>query len=295
MILLSFPRYQAELAEAQAKLLQPDLLRAQLTKAENEATASKLQPEMTKTQLARAKNEAEASEMQPDLISLQVNKARLDATIAEYAALAAHYQPHMAEAQLEKAKNDAKASAVQPELVTTQLEKTKLETINAVFQPKLSQLQLVKLGIDTKIAGASLPLAEQGIAMSRDLMSAMAPMMTAMSGMMSGLYGGKSNSVTSANTTSETTAVEHSEDYNNGLAWRDKWDAYVESLSGDQLEGAQFWARVRSEKRNHTCNEERGAASEDFRKGCRGAVNILTSVDKWNKPNTDFHEGWNRR
>jgi hypothetical protein len=96
MILLSFPRYQAELAEAQAKLLQPDLLRAQLTKAENEATASKLQPEMTKTQLARAKNEAEASEMQPDLISLQVNKARLDATIAEYAALAAHYQPHMA-------------------------------------------------------------------------------------------------------------------------------------------------------------------------------------------------------
>ena len=63
-LMLSYPRYQAALAEANAKLLQPDLVAAQLTKANNEALASVYQPDVTKYGLAKAKQEARASEWQ---------------------------------------------------------------------------------------------------------------------------------------------------------------------------------------------------------------------------------------
>lgn len=165
-LLLAMPRYEAALAEAKAKLLQPDMVQAQLTKAENDAEASKLQPDMVKVQLTKAENDAEASKLQPDTAKAQLTRA-------QYEAAAAVVQPQLAQVQLEKASNDAKTSALQPELTAAQLEKTKQEALAAQYQPQLNQLQIVKLAIDAKTAGVQLPTIEQSAAFSNVLLGVM--------------------------------------------------------------------------------------------------------------------------
>ena len=186
-IMLSYPRYEATLAETQAKLMQPDLVRAQLVKAENEAKASALQPDMLKAQLDRAVSDAttarftaEAAPNQPRMIAAQADKAVLDAE-------AAKLQPELMVAQLEKAKNDAKTSAIQPALTAMNLAKTVFETQAAVYQPKLNEVQLAKLGIETKTAvfqqgltAANAVQAEQQTAMSNAALAVMAPMLGGM-------------------------------------------------------------------------------------------------------------------
>lgn len=138
MLMLAYPRYQAALAEAQVKVLQPDLVIPQITKANNDALASAFQADMARTQLEKARNDALASVFQPDTAKAQLDRARLDAITAQY----------------------------QPELTAAQQKKTKLEAQAAEFQPQISQLQLAKLGVDTKVALAQLPVAQQGIALS---------------------------------------------------------------------------------------------------------------------------------
>jgi len=260
-LLLSYPRYQAALAEADAKLLQPDLARAQLAKAENDAKASVYQPDLTQAQSQRAENEAEASKLQPAMVMVQ----------------------------LEKGRNDAKASAFQPELTSVQLAKTKLETQAAEYQPKLTAMQLLKLSIDTKVAAANLPAAEQGAALGNATLTFLNPLLMALMGKASEAI----NTATAPQTSQQEPAP--SQDFINGRGWRDKWEGYVASLSGDALQGAQFWASVRSDNRPHTCNEGMGATSQDFRAACLHSQEMLATVDKWRRQSPDFRAGWNSR
>ncbi len=151
-LLLTYPRYEAALAETQAKILQPDLIKAQIVKAENEAKASNLQPAMIQAQLERAvsdavtaKFSAEAAPNQPRLVAAQADKMVLDAE-------AAKLQPALMVAQLEKAQNDAKASVLTPQRAALEIAKTTLDIQAAVYQPKINEVQLAKLGIDAKKA-----------------------------------------------------------------------------------------------------------------------------------------------
>ena len=64
-LLLSYPGYEATLAEYHAKMMQPDITAAQLEKARNEAKASAYQPGTAEAQLEKSKQEARASAWQP--------------------------------------------------------------------------------------------------------------------------------------------------------------------------------------------------------------------------------------
>lgn len=83
-LLLAYPGYEATLAEFNAKMLQPDLVQAQLDKAKNDASASAYLPDTALAQRDKAKNEAKASEfMQPSALA-QLEKARSEARAAEW-------------------------------------------------------------------------------------------------------------------------------------------------------------------------------------------------------------------
>ncbi len=60
-LLLAFPQYEATLAEIQAKMLQPDLVKAQLDKARFEAKAAAFQPALVAGQAFKAEVDATAS------------------------------------------------------------------------------------------------------------------------------------------------------------------------------------------------------------------------------------------
>lgn len=316
-IMLSYPRYEATLAETQAKLMQPDLVRAQLTKAENEAKASALQPDLLKAQLDRAVSDATTAKFaaaaapnQPRLVAAQADKAVLDAE-------AAKLQPDLMVATLEKARNDAKTSAIQPALTALNLAKTAFETQAAVYQPKLNEVQLAKLGVETKTAvyqqgltAANAVQAEQQTAMSNAALAVMAPMVGSMLKQfgidipmdkiapMLGVIdpAARTRDLQSAmpvNAQPDTQTA--SADYRNGAQSRDNWESWTAGLTGDAAEGAQFWAGVRSEKKPHTCTEQKGATSQAFRNACEEAKRILTIVDRGRKTSADYLAGWNSR
>lgn len=206
MVLLSFPRYEAALAETQAKLMQPDLVRAQLDKAVSEATTAKYaaeaapnQPALVTAQLAKATSDAitakyaaEAAPNQPALTVAQLDRAVSDATTARFTAEAAPTQLALAAVNLAKttsesitAKFTAEAAPLTPTQAAIQLQKTTFEAQAVAFQPKLNEVQLAKLGIDartavyqqTATAAASIKAAQE-TAMTNAALAISIPMIT---------------------------------------------------------------------------------------------------------------------
>jgi hypothetical protein len=169
-LLLIKERYDAQKAEYLSKLVLPDTARAQLQKAQADAD--------------RAVSEAKTAQLQPDIAVATLAKAGFDATVARYAADAAPNQPPTAKAQLEKARNDAEASAYQPDLTKVSLDKVKSEAATAALQPDFTKIQMAKLGVDTQVAVATLPANLQAAAMSNNMMTAMAPIMSLLTGVM---------------------------------------------------------------------------------------------------------------
>jgi hypothetical protein len=169
-LLLIKERYDAQKAEYLSKLVLPDTARAQLQKAQADAD--------------RAVSEAKTAQLQPDIAAAQLAKARFDVTVARYAADAAPNQPPTAKAQLEKARNEAEASAYQPDLTRVSLDKAKSEAATAVLQPDFTKIQMAKLGVDTQVAVATLPANLQAAALSNNMMTAMAPIMSLLTGVM---------------------------------------------------------------------------------------------------------------
>jgi hypothetical protein len=124
LLMLSIPTYQATLAEAQAKLIQPDLAQAQLTKAQNEAKASDLSLRLATAQAKKAEFEAEAAKYQPDITGAQLTKAKNEA-------LASVYQPDMAKYGLKKAIADATTAQWQPWVSVSQGFLAQAQFVNA--------------------------------------------------------------------------------------------------------------------------------------------------------------------
>jgi hypothetical protein len=267
-LLLSYPRYQAALAEVQAKIMQPDLIQAQLDKARFDATA--------------ARYAADAAPAQPALVAAQLKKATAEGDVAN----------DLTRQQLLKTTNETRASALQPDLTALQLEKAKYETLAALFQPKTAETQLAKLGIETKAAGIQLPLTEQGAALSSATLGVMSPLMMRLLGIAQGALSPTEASSSQA-PLQPAQQPQRSADYQRGMDWRDKWESYFAGLSGDAQAGADWWASVRSEQRQHSCNEGRGAISADFRTGCLGAKKILDPADEWRTKVPEFKAGWN--
>jgi hypothetical protein len=156
-IMLSYPRYEAALAEAKAKIMQPDLVAAQLAKAQNDATTSSFQPQIADAQLKRAVNEAKASNFQPELTEAQLKKTFNEAAASEI-------QPETAVLQRDKLKNDVATSAFQPDLTKLQTVKAAFDAQASVYQPQINQTQLAKLGVETKTAAF-----QQGITASESV------------------------------------------------------------------------------------------------------------------------------
>ena len=98
-LLLSIPQYQANLAEFHAKLMQPDLVAAQLDKAKADAKTAAIQPDLTSVQLDKARLETKAAAFAPDTASAQLDKTKLEAKAAKWQPLATAAQGLQAEAQ----------------------------------------------------------------------------------------------------------------------------------------------------------------------------------------------------
>ena len=159
MILTAVPRYKATVAEAQAKQLQPDLVRAQVMIAQFQANAAEFEPRAKEAQAVKIEFEAQAARM----------------------------TPAMTAAQLIKAGNDAKTSAIQPELTAITLAKTRWEAQAAAFQPGINRVQLSKLGVEATTAAHQQGLtasqaiqAEQSTAMTQAGLSLLLPYLPAL-------------------------------------------------------------------------------------------------------------------
>jgi hypothetical protein len=281
-LLLIKERYDAQKAEYVSKLVLPDTARAQLMKAEAdaqrsvwEAKAAQWQPDTAKAQAKKAGFDADAAKYQPDLTAAQLKRADNEAD-------ASAYQPAMTVAQLAKAKNEAKASDYQPDLATLQFEKAGYETQAAAFQPNLAQLQSSKLAIDTRIASISLPLTEQSIALSGAFMQLF----------VGGLAGTANNG---GNAPQKPHVDTTSGAYKNGEEWRKQWFAYRENLSAEAEEGVEYWERLKSDPKTHTCAEGKPHPSPEFLNACLYTFNFFRKVDVWYGNDINFRAGWDSK
>lgn len=166
-LMLAYPSYEAALAEIRVKMMQPDVVTAQLATARLEAEAAQYKPETAKTQLARAESEAVTAGFTAQAAPAQMRLTQANAVRAE---VEANVSKELTAATLEKAQNDAKASILAPQLAVVNLAKTTLEAQAAVYQPKINEVNLAKLGIDAKKAA-------QENAMNNAALSMMAPML----------------------------------------------------------------------------------------------------------------------
>ena len=119
-LLLTFPRYKAALAEAEAKILQPSLLQAQLQKARNDVTVSDYaalaavnQPRIAAAELEKVRNDAKTSAIQPELTAITLAKTALETQ-------AAAYQPELNEVQLAKLGIEARTATYRQGLTAAQ-------------------------------------------------------------------------------------------------------------------------------------------------------------------------------
>jgi len=142
-LLLAYPRYEANLAETQAKLLAPELARAQLAAAESQAIV--------------AKYDADAAPNKPALVAAQL-------VSAENAAKASIFQPPTAAAQLQQTTFNAQASVFAPKTAEVNLTKLGIDTKTATYQQTATAAQSIQ--------------AAQGTAMTQAAMTAMLPMIS---------------------------------------------------------------------------------------------------------------------
>lgn len=144
-LLLAYPRYEANLAETQAKLLAPDLARAQLAAAESQAVV--------------AKYDADAAPNKPALVAAQL-------VTAENGAKASIFQPPTAAAQLQQTTFNAQASVFAPKTAEVNLAKLGIDTKTATYQQTATAAQSIQ--------------AAQGTAITQATMTAMLPMISSL-------------------------------------------------------------------------------------------------------------------
>jgi hypothetical protein len=152
MVATAYQRYKATIAEAQAKQLQPDLVRAQLTTAQLQAKAAEFEPRTKAAQADKSEFEAQAARMTPAMTAAQLVKAGNDAKSSTLS-------PELTAANLAKTKSEAEAAAVQPSLNRQNLAKLKVESTTAAHQQGLTASQAVQAEQGTAIQQAVIGLA----------------------------------------------------------------------------------------------------------------------------------------
>jgi hypothetical protein len=91
-----------------------------------------------------------------------------------------------------------------------------------------------------------------------------------------------------------STAGQEPPSFRQGLADRQNWEQWFESLSGPYLDGATFWAGHRSDHKAPSCYGNGGAVVEaPFSSGCLAAQQRLSAVDVRRKGDPDYRRGWN--
>ena len=307
---LTFGRFQATQAEYDAKLLQPAIAKAQLDRAEADAVTAKA-----------------AADVAAPLTRAQLARAEYDATVAKYAALMAPNQPPLLQAQLEKAQYDAKTAALQPNLTMVQFEKLKLETLAAAFMPTTSELQMTKLGLETQLAKATLPVAQQSIALTGALMNTFSPFMQTLLGIAPPQQ--QSQPPPQQQPPAPQAAVARpiprvappptqppapppaqlqqrpepitlalpdgtpEGDYLRGASDAQRWSAFLAGSQPDVREGSEFWMSVKGKPTEHSCKESKGPTNAGFRKGCEIARERFAEIDRKYKENPNYRAGWN--
>jgi|GEM_PF-4880949 len=93
-------------------------------------------------------------------------------------------------------------------------------------------------------------------------------------------------------TPSEAVESPKSESFNRGLSDRQRWEAWVATLSGSCRNGVDFWASHRSLKTPGSCKDAQGAQDADYRKCCKAAKEFLTPIDLLRKTDQDYRQGF---
>jgi hypothetical protein len=81
--------------------------------------------------------------------------------------------------------------------------------------------------------------------------------------------------------------------YSQGVADRQKWEAWFNALSGSYHEGAEWWASVRSLPRPPACTQTPGPDRTAVIGGCNAARARLTDADRRRRNEPDYRAGWN--
>lgn len=91
----------------------------------------------------------------------------------------------------------------------------------------------------------------------------------------------------------QATGVRGTSAFKNGATDRNTWESWFNSTSGDQRNGAQYWATVRSTSNPGSCLLGRGEISDSFRSGCLAAQKFFTVVDSRRRSDHNYWCGWN--
>jgi len=80
-----------------------------------------------------------------------------------------------------------------------------------------------------------------------------------------------------------------------GLADRQRWETWLAGLSGDESDGAKWWAANRNVTHHKDCKGAGVAATDEaaWLAGCLNAQQLLTPIDEKRRSDPDYKKGWN--
>jgi hypothetical protein len=81
--------------------------------------------------------------------------------------------------------------------------------------------------------------------------------------------------------------------FSSGLADRQKWEGWLAALSGDEKEGATWWATNRNSPGHLVCTTGPNKDNATWEAGCLNAQQMLTPVDVKRRSDPIYKKGWN--
>ena len=81
--------------------------------------------------------------------------------------------------------------------------------------------------------------------------------------------------------------------FSTGLADRQRWEAWLGGLSGDQRDGATWWATNRNSPHHVGCDAAPEKDNATWEAGCLNAQQMLTPIDLKRRSDPVYKKGWN--
>jgi hypothetical protein len=271
-VLLAYPRYEAALADVKTKLMQPDIAKSQLDLNRQQIELAKLQTQKTWTETQAVKTQA-------------------------FSAAASAYQnwgQAISNGNLSSSWNAqvfAHLDDLQP------LDFTPYVPPPPPDPPAASSSSPASNALP---APAEVPPPEQGASPAPQPPAASAVPTTAPVQPLSPPPAAAPSDTPSAPLPvlprpDQSTEPPKSQAYQDGARDRNELEGWFASLSGDEHDGAEYWASVRSVKGEHKCTDGKGATSVDFQKGCEESWQKLIPIDARRKAEPDYKDGFNSR